>query len=212
MNIHWKDWYWSWNSNTLATWWEELTHLKRPWRWESLKAGGEGGKRGWDSWMASPTQWTWVWASSQSCWWTEKPSRLQSMGSQRVEHNWVTELTDDWVFVAVCGLSLAAMSRGYSWLWCVGFSLWWLLLWSTGSKLAGFSSCDTWTQQLQLTGSRVEGSVQQFWHMGLGALWHVRSSRTRDGTPVPCMGKRFLIHCASKKDLELTFERLTEPV
>ena len=57
----WKDWYWSWSSNTLATWCEELTHRKRPWCWERLRTG-EGGDRGWDGWMASPTQWTWVWA------------------------------------------------------------------------------------------------------------------------------------------------------
>ena len=54
LNIHWKDWCWSWNSNTLAVWCEELTHLKRPWCWERLKAGGEGDDRGWDGWMASP--------------------------------------------------------------------------------------------------------------------------------------------------------------
>ena len=58
LNIHWKDWCWSWNSNTLATWCEQLTHLKRLWCWERLKAGGEGDDRGWDGWMASPTQWT----------------------------------------------------------------------------------------------------------------------------------------------------------
>ena len=58
-----KDWYWSWNSNTLATCCEELTHLKRPWCWERLKAG-EGVNRGWDGWMASLTQWTWVWVNS----------------------------------------------------------------------------------------------------------------------------------------------------
>ena len=62
--LHWKDWCWSWNSNTLGTWYEELIHWKRPWCWESLKAGGEGDDRGWDGWMASPTQWTWVWVSS----------------------------------------------------------------------------------------------------------------------------------------------------
>ena len=54
----------SWNSNTLATWCEELTHLKRPWCWERLKAGGKGDDRGWDGWMASSAQWTWVWANS----------------------------------------------------------------------------------------------------------------------------------------------------
>ena len=80
----WKDWCWSWNSNTLATWWEELTHLKRPSCWERLRAGGEGDDRGWDGWMVSPTQWTWVWVGSGSWWWTR---------SQRVRHDWVTELT-----------------------------------------------------------------------------------------------------------------------
>ena len=60
-----KDWCWSWSSNTLATWCKELTHLKRPWCWERLKAGGEGDNRGWDGWMVSPTRWTWVWASSK---------------------------------------------------------------------------------------------------------------------------------------------------
>ena len=63
---------------------EELTHWKRPWRWERLKVGGDGDDRGWDGWMASPTRWTWVWASSGSWswWWTGKPGMLQSMGSQ----------------------------------------------------------------------------------------------------------------------------------
>ena len=57
LNIHWKDWCWSWKSSTLATWCEKLTHLKRPWCWERLKVG-EGSDRGWDGWMASPTQYT----------------------------------------------------------------------------------------------------------------------------------------------------------
>ena len=92
LNIHWKDWCWSLNSNTLATWCKELTHWKRPWCWERLKGRGEGGDREWDGWMASLTQWTWVWASSVSWWWTGKPGALQSMGSQRVEHDWATEL------------------------------------------------------------------------------------------------------------------------
>ena len=72
----------------LATWCEELTHWKRPWCWERLKAGGEGDDRGWDGWMASPTRWTWVWASCMSWWWTGKPNVLQSTGSQRVIHGW----------------------------------------------------------------------------------------------------------------------------
>ena len=53
----------------LVTWCEELTHWKRPWCWERLKAGKEGDDRGWDDWMASLTQWTWVWVNSRSWWW-----------------------------------------------------------------------------------------------------------------------------------------------
>ena len=86
------DWCWSWNSSTLATWCRELTHLKRPWRWERLRAEGEGDDRGWDGWMASPTQWTWVWVNSGRWWWTGRPGVLRFMGSQRVRHDWATEL------------------------------------------------------------------------------------------------------------------------
>ena len=94
LSVHWKDWWWSWNSNTLATWCEESTHWKRPCCWERLKAGGEGDDRGWDGWMASPAWWTWVSASPGSWWWTGRPGMLQSMGLQRVWYNWVIELTD----------------------------------------------------------------------------------------------------------------------
>ena len=89
---HWKDWCWSWNSNTLATWCENLTHLKRPWCWERLRAGGEGNNGRWDGWMASPTQWTWVWVNSGNWWWTGRPGVLQFMGSQRIRHDWATEM------------------------------------------------------------------------------------------------------------------------
>ena len=61
LNFHWKDWCWSWSSNTLATWCEELTHWKIFCCWERLRAGEEGDNRGQGCWMASPTQWTWVW-------------------------------------------------------------------------------------------------------------------------------------------------------
>ena len=91
LNIHWKDWYWSWNSDTLATWCEELIHWKRPWCWERLKAGGERYCKGWDGWMASLIQWTWVWASSGKWWWIGKPGMLQSVGSQWVGQDWGTE-------------------------------------------------------------------------------------------------------------------------
>ena len=84
----------SWNSNTLATWCEELTHLKRHWSWEWLKVGGERDDRGWDGWMASPTQWSWVWVSSGSWWWTGRLAcrspwgRKESDMTERL--NWIS--------------------------------------------------------------------------------------------------------------------------
>ena len=95
LNIHWKDWCWSWNSSTLTTSCKQLTHWKGPWCWEGLGAGGEGDDRGWDGWMASPTRWTWVWVNSRSWWWTGRPGVLRFMGSQRVGHDWATEL--NWI-------------------------------------------------------------------------------------------------------------------
>ena len=95
----WKNWCWSRNSNTLATWCEELTYLKRSWCWERLKAG-EGDDRGWDGWMASPMWWTWIWVNSRSWWWTGKPGMLQSMGLQRVWYDQVTEL--NWIVSYYC--------------------------------------------------------------------------------------------------------------
>ena len=82
------------NSNTLATWLEGLTHLKRLLCWERLKAGREGDDRGWDGWMASATQRTWVCINSRSWWWTGRPGVLRFMGSQRVGCDRVTALTD----------------------------------------------------------------------------------------------------------------------
>ena len=70
----------------------QLIHCKRPFCWERLKAEGEGDGRGWDGWMASPTWWTWVWASSGSWWRSGRLGVLQPMGSQRVGHDWATEL------------------------------------------------------------------------------------------------------------------------
>ena len=79
-----------------------LTHLKRTWCWERLRVGGEGDDRGWDGWMASPTQWTWVWVDSGSWWWTGRPGVLQSTGSQRVRHTWATELSVYIHLISVC--------------------------------------------------------------------------------------------------------------
>ena len=83
---------WATFASPLATSCEELTHWKRLWCWEGLGAGGEGVDSGWDGWMASLTRWTWVWVDSGSWWWTGRPGMLQFMGSQRVGHDWATEL------------------------------------------------------------------------------------------------------------------------
>ena len=83
--------------NTLATWCKELTHLKRPLCWERLREGEEGDDRGWDGWMASPTQ-TWVWVNSGSWWCKGRPCMLRFMGSQGVRHNWAIEL-NCWIIV-----------------------------------------------------------------------------------------------------------------
>ena len=91
-------------------------------------------------------------------------------------------------FITVHRLSLAVVSRGYSSLQCLRFSLpWLLLLQSLGSRCVGFSSCNTWVQWLWNTGTRMP--AQQLWHTGLVALWHVGCSWTRDQTCVPCIGR-----------------------
>ena len=113
--FHWKDWFWSWNSSTLVTWCKELTYLKRPWSWERLKAGREGDNRGWDGWMASLTQWTWVWVNSTSWWWTGRPGVLQSMGSQRVGHDWETQLRDRFITLKQPTLLLEMLCQIMCW-------------------------------------------------------------------------------------------------
>ena len=71
---------------------EELTHCKRPWCWERLKAGGEGDDRRWDGWMASLMWWAWVWVSYRSWWWTQGSLMCCSPWGHRVRHDWATEL------------------------------------------------------------------------------------------------------------------------
>ena len=88
----WKEWCWRWSSSTLATSCEELTHWKRLWCWEGLGAGREGDNRGWDGWMASLTWWKGIWVNSGRWGWTGRPGVLWFMRSQRVGHDWATEL------------------------------------------------------------------------------------------------------------------------
>ena len=107
----WKDWFWS--SNTLATWCEQLTHWKRSWCWDRLKAEGEEADRGWDGWMASPIQWTPTWANSGRWWGTGKPGVPRG---HRVGHNLVTEQKFFLMSLAkVSFLSLLSFQRPSSW-------------------------------------------------------------------------------------------------
>ena len=105
LGVHWKDWCWSWNSNTFATSCEELTHWKRPWCWEGFVAGGEGGDRGWDGWMASPTWWTRVWVNSGSWWWTGRPG-VQIHGVAKSQ-TWLSDLSElDWTETLILPFTL----------------------------------------------------------------------------------------------------------
>ena len=175
-NIHWK--HWCWSSNTLATSCEELTHMKRPWCWERLKAGGEGDNRGWDRWMVSPTQWTWVCINSGSWWWTGRPCMLWFMGSQRVRHDWVTELN--------CCQSLLLRS-GVLWcdaqdplsLQCTG-----VLLPSTGPQACGL-------QSLVLTGFSDCSLQAPEWGLSSCGTWaeltHARGIFLEQGSTLCCL-------------------------
>ena len=87
--------------------------LEKPWCWERLKAGGERDDRGWDGWMASPTRWTWVWVSSRTWWLTGKPGVLQSMGLQRVGHDWATKL--NWTEIEMAVKIMTWWYRHYIW-------------------------------------------------------------------------------------------------
>ena len=93
----------SWSSSTILQYFgnlvwraNSLEKKKKLWCWERLRAGGEGSNRGWDGWMAWPTQWTWVWANSRRQWRTGKPGMLQSMRSQRVRYYIVVEQEQRW--------------------------------------------------------------------------------------------------------------------
>ena len=108
----------SWNSNTLATWCEELTHWKRAWCWEGLRAGGKVGDRGWDGWMASLTRWTWVWVNLGSWWWTGRPGVLWFLGVTKSQ----TQLSD-WTELNM------NVGNSVSWRWFCGLMGLYYMIW-----------------------------------------------------------------------------------
>ena len=136
-----------WNSNTLATSCEELTHWKRLWCWEGLGAGGEGDDRGWDGWMASTTRWTWVWVNSGSWWWTGRPGVLRFMGLWRVGHDRATELngTEDGSLVSVFCMWLSSFPNNVCWRACPFPIVYFYLFCSKLIDHIGISVCGLYT-------------------------------------------------------------------
>ena len=113
---------------------EVLLHWKRLWCWEGLGAVGEGDDRGWDGWMALLTRWTWVWVNSGSWWWTGRPGVLQFMGSQRVGHDWATELNWTklmevlWFYIRSCHLQTDSFSSSFRiWIHFISFPPTWFI-------------------------------------------------------------------------------------
>ena len=107
---------------------------------EKLRAGGEGDDRGWDGWVASPTQWTWVWVNSESWWWTGRPGVLWFMRSQRVWHNLVTEL--NWVFISFTKYAEVELLYHMVHHWLDGHESQWAL--GVGDGQEGLVCCDSW--------------------------------------------------------------------
>ena len=190
LNIHWKEWM----ANTLTTWCEELTHLKRPWYWERLKVGKEGDDRGWDGWMASLSQWTWVWVSFESWWWTGRPScyspwgRKESDTTERL--NWA-ELNCSLPEQREPGSSSPGRSHHFVF---TCYSV-------TQSRL----SVIPWTAAHQPL--LVHGFFQA---SGLPFPFSGESSPPRDQTGIFCIGRRIVHHWATWEALDLTWQTLKE--
>ena len=106
LNIHWKDWCWSLNSNPLAIWCKELTYWKRPWCWKILNVGGKGDDRGWDGWMASLTQRTWIFVSSRG----DGPGGLVCYSPRGCKELNMTE----WLNLYKCSWKITCLSSGSS--------------------------------------------------------------------------------------------------
>ena len=167
-----------------------LTHLKRPWCWETLRAGGEGNNRGWDSGMVSPTQWTRVWVDSGGWWWTGRPGVLGFMGLQRVGHDWVTKL--NWTELSkYCLCSISLFSPLNSWWNVRPFHSTWKKSESEVAQLC-LTLCDP--IDCSLPGSSIHGIFQTTVLEWVAISFSRRSSQPRDWTQVSCTaGRRFTV-------------------
>ena len=153
----------------------ELSHWKRPWYWERLKAGGERDDRQWDGWLASLTQWTWVWISSGSWWWTGRPGVLRSMGSQRIKHDWETKLKQVFLKCFTLGnmsKTLMLLTRR-SYLLCEGKRRLWLqqLLYEQPTTEISVK-CLSILRQFPITFTSLGEAILVFWCFPRSHLWH----------------------------------------
>ena len=146
--------------------------FERPWCWERLKMGWEEDDRGWDGWMASLSQGTWVWASSGCWWWTGRPGVLQSKGSPRVGHDWVTEL--NWTELRRAVIGIAKHEHGWQPGPLIG-------LWSSGRRCslvrqhslwALMLSPGQWCQNLPIWWRRTKATIFGLL-TSLGIIWSV---------------------------------------
>ena len=151
LNIHWGGWCWSWNSNTLATWCEELTHWKRPWCWERLKAGGEGDNKGQDGWMASLTQWTWVWVNSESWNLNHREAWRAAVHGVTNSRTWLSDWAElNWIMIAyffvpsiLCSISSLLSHFGVS-----SLGIWDKMVQRSSLSLSSSDSVGIWTVYL----------------------------------------------------------------
>ena len=211
LNIHWKDWCWSWSSNTVATWYEQPAHWKRPWCWERLGAGGEGDDRGWDGWIASLIQWTWTWADSGRQWGTGRPGLPQFVRSQRVGHDLVSkqqkQMGRDWVALKILlalwlfDLWIYLGNESYSYVAplseirkvpiCFSFLI--------NSEVKAAQSCPTLCDPMDYT---VHGILQAKLLEWVAVPFSRRSSKPRDWTQVFHIGGGFLTSWAIREAQE----------
>ena len=157
-------WCWSWISNTLTMWWEQMKHWKRPWCWERLRAEGKEGDRGWDGWMVSLIQWIWTWVNSGRWGGTGKPGVLQSMELWRVGHNLATEQQQKDIYIYLCVNWLQLLCFFLcQWItvfpYCVIFPLTWLIVFLSCQAKCMCHIC--WTYQSFFFQRRLDLSYSQ---------------------------------------------------